>query len=212
MTRTQAFRCGIRVALGALFLTVAAAASAQTDAVRPAGGQQEGIKVHGDWTIEIRNADGTLASRHEFRNHLATGSTDGSALLAGILANFYTGHQLQINLEGSTTANRPCELQGQPFQCQIVDPSFGAAQPGFRFNTLAIAVPITNNDYASGAVELTGHATAARDGVVGKVLTVVHVQKAGTGFYGPLSLTTRDVNVPVTAGQIVQVRVLLSFS
>src|SRR3990172_1924035 len=28
----------------------------------------EGIQVHGDWVIEVRNADGSLAERREFQN------------------------------------------------------------------------------------------------------------------------------------------------
>ena len=34
------------------------------------GAQKEGIKVHGHWTIDIRNPDGTLAQHHEFENAL----------------------------------------------------------------------------------------------------------------------------------------------
>src|ERR1700682_4801505 len=31
---------------------------------------QEGIRVHGDWTIVIRDADGHLLKRHQFSNEL----------------------------------------------------------------------------------------------------------------------------------------------
>ena len=43
---------------------------APAQAAKPAGGMGEGIKVHGRWTIEVRNPDGSLASRHEFQNDL----------------------------------------------------------------------------------------------------------------------------------------------
>src|SRR5262245_3834484 len=39
-----------------------------------AGGPQESIKVHGHWTIVIRNKDGSVDSRHEFNNSLNDGS------------------------------------------------------------------------------------------------------------------------------------------
>ena len=35
--------------------------------------RQEGVKVHGDWTLTVRNPDGTLAGRYEFKNALAIG-------------------------------------------------------------------------------------------------------------------------------------------
>jgi hypothetical protein len=40
-------------------------------------GQSDGIKVHGHWTIEVRNPDGTLAKHSEFENSLATPSAFG---------------------------------------------------------------------------------------------------------------------------------------
>jgi len=32
------------------------------------GSESEGIKVHGDWTVEVRNPDGSLATRKQFTN------------------------------------------------------------------------------------------------------------------------------------------------
>jgi hypothetical protein len=50
---------------------------AKPDAAKPIpagekskGGKDEGIKVHGHWVLEIRNPDGSLASRKEFENSL----------------------------------------------------------------------------------------------------------------------------------------------
>lgn len=38
-------------------------------------GSHEGIKVHGHWTIEVRNPDGTLVTHREFENSLVSGGT-----------------------------------------------------------------------------------------------------------------------------------------
>ena len=38
---------------------------------REEGGPREGIKVHGHWTIVVKNPDGTVAQRREFDNDLA---------------------------------------------------------------------------------------------------------------------------------------------
>jgi len=52
-----------------------------------AQGQQEGIKVHGHWVIDVRNSDGTLASHTEFENALTAG---GAMVLTQILTNVVT--------------------------------------------------------------------------------------------------------------------------
>src|SRR5215470_17852538 len=61
-----------------------------------AGGTQEGIKVHGDWTIVIRNQDGTVASRHEFKNALAN-----FAILPQILAHGGSVGRWEVDLYGA---------------------------------------------------------------------------------------------------------------
>src|SRR6266508_5833565 len=54
-----------------------------------ADGVGEGIQVHGDWVIEVRNTDGSLAERREFENAL---TSQGQILLAGSLAReFHPG-------------------------------------------------------------------------------------------------------------------------
>lgn len=47
------------------------------------GGLMQGIKVHGHWTIEVRNPDGTLVTHREFENSLR--QSTGSPLLANLL-------------------------------------------------------------------------------------------------------------------------------
>jgi len=55
----------------------AAQQSAESTAARekPSGGSHEGITVHGHWTIEVRNPDGSLVRRVEFENSLDPGFT-----------------------------------------------------------------------------------------------------------------------------------------
>ncbi len=55
---------------------------------KPAGkGAHEGIKIHGHWTIDVRNPDGTLAKHLDFENGLCTLSSlhlpPGSIAVAG---------------------------------------------------------------------------------------------------------------------------------
>jgi hypothetical protein len=92
-----------------------AAASAETHAatVKPAGAQknspvaeeakpsakgaQEGIKVHGHWTIEVRNADGSMDKRVEFENGLCLSSATGFGGGDAIIVTSLTG----ANVPGS---------------------------------------------------------------------------------------------------------------
>src|SRR5574341_1058320 len=55
--------------------------AAETDGVG------EGIQVHGDWVIEVRNADGSMAERREFENALTSA---GSQYLDLVLARTAT--------------------------------------------------------------------------------------------------------------------------
>ncbi len=85
---------GTNALIAALVLALSTMAVAQE---KLAGAPSEGIKVHGHWTIEIRNPDGSLASHSEFENSLAD---SGKWHLAGILGKFYTVDAWEIVLVG----------------------------------------------------------------------------------------------------------------
>ncbi len=77
--------------------TAAVAASSQETATRKQAseeprGPQEGIKVHGDWTIVIRNPDGSVALRHEFKNALAVGFNADRLLAQFLAGDMVPGH------------------------------------------------------------------------------------------------------------------------
>lgn len=92
MKKNQAWRELIVVGLAGLLSLAPMAAKAQEKVTPPAstkaeakyklsqisagekeesqGRPKEDVKVHGQWTIIVRNADGSIASRHEFENSL----------------------------------------------------------------------------------------------------------------------------------------------
>jgi hypothetical protein len=122
---------------------------------RKGGGQAEDIKVHGHWTIDLRNPDGTLASHNEFENAL---SFDGNTLLTGLLSNHYSDPIWGIALFGSP---QPCDAGGGvPTQCQILEPRHPSRPATWIVKNLAVNWP-----YTSGGprFELTGSVTAAYD-------------------------------------------------
>lgn len=61
-------------------------------------GQSEGIKVHGHWTIEVRDPDGKVATRREFENSLANSLGGGAALLTAMLGRTVTTGSWQVFL------------------------------------------------------------------------------------------------------------------
>ena len=65
----------------------------------------QGIKIHGHWTIKVRNADGSLASATEFENSLAT---DGATIITKILLGEVTRAFFAVRLSANNAGNSPC--------------------------------------------------------------------------------------------------------
>jgi hypothetical protein len=96
----------------------AAAAGEEESALAPANANGGGIKIHGHWVLEVKNADGKVADRREFNNSLVTPSTcstggtctyvSGDQLLAAILSGDMTPGGLGVTLiTGTTTGLDP---------------------------------------------------------------------------------------------------------
>ena len=74
-----------------------------------AAGPNEGIQVHGDWTIDIYNEDGSLDRQVEFSNAL---TSQGAEDLAEIMSGQATAGRWRIVLVGASTSPDPCPLGG----------------------------------------------------------------------------------------------------
>jgi len=208
--------CALAVALGGK------AGGAQTSGQRP-GGLGEGVKVHGDWTIVVRQADGTVASRHVFRNALVSSNFLAQLLYGGIHATRNFGFNILL---GSLSASPGpletwCDDAGTSF-CRIVPPgtSFPMQIPGvhpapiqtFTAPTLAIT---RKND----VIELNGSITARRAGEIRFVSVLNLPQPDPPVPLVAVPFTSRDLSgtaelgspIAVAAGQIIDVTVVLSF-
>jgi hypothetical protein len=116
----------------------AAAAANSGQASKPAtagerrpGGTKEGIKIHGHWTIEVRNPDGKLVSHTEFENALTPfGVTQLSEVLIGAgVPGGYT-----VNLISGVEFTGPCSatgLAGTNTSCNLVGSLISPVPPGF---------------------------------------------------------------------------------
>jgi len=174
-------------------------AAAMLSVPRPVPAQQQGIKVHGHWVVEVRDANGTIRSRHEFENELAT--TTGSETLAKVLSGTVTMGKWEVFVIGT---NGPCrDRQSLPAPCATVDPTLGFTDP-FYFLTLARIVR-QNTSTTNWELVLQGSVVAAVDGDISTVQSTV----VGTGVFTQRSLPAA---IPVGASQTVAVTVTLSFS
>lgn len=214
--------------MGATLLVGSAAfAAAQAPAQR--GGPVEGIKVHGHWEIEVRNPDGSLATRTEFENALVAGNTVISDLMQG----FVVPGRWVIRAAGACGA-----IGSVSTTCYSVPAGSVATVAPEIFETLTVVD-------LGVSMQLFGSFTATADGSIPFVGTTMvgcgttaarnstntpapsqclpMVQMSGSPFNNTLISPTPNTRmqsftattltpIPVTTGQIVQVRVTISFS
>jgi hypothetical protein len=175
------------------------------------GGQEEAIKVHGHWTIDVLNPDGNMVTHREFQNSL---QPQGATSLAGLLSRNATTGLWSVVVGGNPS---PCRIGGNvPTECMISEPT---DPNGFsRSKNLTIG-------YSASTVTLSGTATAPSDGggTVGAVQTFLGrcSNSVAPGSLDSACLATGKVEfsstdlvapVNVAAGQIIQVSVVFSFS
>lgn len=173
------------------------------------GGNHEGIEVHGHWTIEVRNPDGTVVTHREFENAL---QGTGSTFLSLLLARQLSAGLWEITLTGTPEA---ClNAAGTPVGCIVGEPKSTAGQPN-QFETLVASA-------GGGMLTLSGTAVAGEVGSIGSVET--DNWQCGSTFApatpcgrSALTVFTSTSSFPgspiaVSAGQTIAVTVVISFS
>jgi hypothetical protein len=151
----------------------------------PTLAQAQGIEVHGHWVIEVRNVDGSLHSRREFRNALTPA---GQQDLANVLGRVRTLGFWRVQVTAETAS-------GGFSESHIMEPDFGG-------NLLVSVV--------GASVVLQGSFVATEDGnviVVRTRLDPVNEPQTNNEFTQATGL-----DVPIQATQTVSVNVTLSFS
>jgi hypothetical protein len=181
---------------------VAAAAETQP-AAKPSGSTQEGIKVHGDWIIVIRNEDGSVAARHEFQNALVN-----FTLLPTILAHGGSAGQWFIFLDGPIHPCFPSDA------CRLMETGTAVA------NNAEMKVRVNGNTLlmvgsvkAQNASQITSVATALFVCAPSALPSIGCIGASSSG--APSSFTQKDVtsfNINVGVNQTMDVTVTISFS
>ena len=224
----------IALSLSTLHLGLSPAVSAQTPsktkttASAEQGGQKEGFKVHGHWTIDVRNPDGTLVTHREFENALFI---SGARMLAQFLGRAAVPGQWWIVLNDGFNSTACGTLgAGIPAACVITeatDTTPVLTWWGAYARNLTVAVA-TDSDptsasaaYAHNNITLSGTVFAAGNGQIGTVETRIGAcaqvcppdNNTLFGIFtgtGGSSLSTPPITV--VAKQIIQVTVVISFS
>lgn len=209
--------------------------AAEASSHAPANGlTKQAIQVSGYWKIDVRDADGTLATHREFENSLTS-----NAILPSLLLGTASVGTAEVFIIGNPG---PCQINSGS-TCILYPVNGFVCPPAFCMRSLISAAHF-NKDGAVDGVTLSGFFTAMNDGNISAVETgfVVCGQTPTQGSGGaPTAATspktcatailqgadssiesrlTRFVfngtgssaPIPITAGQIVQISVLLSFS
>jgi hypothetical protein len=172
-------------------------------AAQPASAQDEGIKVHGDWVIEVRNPNGALVSRSEFQNAL---TSNGASILAQILAR--QGKMGAWYVEAHAANDAPLCSPVWSFVC-----GFGEGYSGTNGLTL---------ERVGAALRLSGQFSVTAAGSLTSVRTGYNLCPYSLGDQALLAcgyrpsgeFTAHQLPAPIQVqqGQIVQVTVRISFS
>ncbi len=187
---------------------------------KPTGdGKHEGIKVHGHWTIDVRNPDGTLVTHREFENSLVGGG-NGDKFLAQLLARQLSQGLWFVILFG---VPQVCVQAGAPFDCEIGEPHSLATDPSglspsYQFETLTVNVN-------GSTLVLSGTAVAYQNGTITQTGTELNPCSTSTAPATPCTYPTRTslngviftgvtLSSPlnIVAGQTIAVTVNISFS
>lgn len=190
------------------------------------GGPQEGVKVHGRWTIEVTEPDGRLVSRNEFDNALVTQfGIGGRSSLVKILGHEKSVGYWRVELVGPSGAE-PCILtgpSGNSVECVLTElpptHSFVTTLNNY-FSGLTVEVGDSLGPNADELV-LSGSVTVQNSADITGVHTRVQLCPTDASPDDALScsgpsnrFTEKTLNsaVPVVENQVVNVTVVFSFS
>lgn len=204
--------------VGAIALVTTACGSGVNETAG-SDGSNEGIQVHGHWTLDIYNEDGSLDESHEFENAL---TEQGKRILGVVLAKTQVLGSWEIRADGFS--DTPC--RDDHFDPDI--PTYCAMNetPGLQVHVKA--TPLEVSPLPEG-FKLVGSFVADTSGTIGQVKTgtrdcerPITIERCSNA-YGFLDFTAagseseplldEDGNpYDVAEGQQVQVTVEISFS
>ncbi len=203
----------VALLLGLVVIPGSSTGTLSTTVTASSGNPSEGVVVHGYWTIEVFNPDGSLAEHHEFEN---TFHAEGKQLLSLIFNRQLTLGRWSIKFSGSPTY--PCQNEGSNDVCSICESNLPVSK-GSIFKNLTVA----GTGVGDGSkFVLSGSATIANSTNINAVSTVVEACLNGLSPFECASSSTVNQEykmtyasvsptIAVQAGQQVQITVEISF-
>lgn len=180
----------------------------------------EGIKVHGNWTIDLTNSDGTAAGHYEFENAL---TNHGKDILVQLLGRSCSVGAWAIGLIPS--GFKSWDTSTSPWGTPGIFGGTPTAQPGYIGETGAY---LTNSqDFqmtitSDFTIQLGGSIEVPDDVTISDVETILYKLSStvppqngwGSTDINSQVFTYKTLDEPVSLqkGQTVQVSVVISFS
>lgn len=171
----------------------------------------EGIQVHGDWTIDIYNEDGTLDERVEFSNDL---TQEGRRVLAEALnVSADMGDPRTLVLGAISTVDSldpaPCSDPYPPF-----DNAFEPTDPAFVSGACQVVGQSEVGSAPDYPFVVSGSVVAEQSGTIDFVEFVDLVVYDDGAFNGAVTRNILQPPLPVSveAGQQIQVQIAVTFT
>jgi hypothetical protein len=203
----------VALLLGFVVIPGSSTGTLSTTVTASSGNPSEGIVVHGYWTVDVFNPDGSLAEHREFENTFIEAGKD---LFTDIIARQSVPGRWSIVFGGTPT--HPCLENGKDVLCNI-----GEVNETIVSTALFKNLTVTKTGGGNTAVlMLSGSATIANATNISLVATNLGfcggsfspAECANAVSYGATyQITYAEVSpkIAVQAGQIVQVTVKISF-
>lgn len=147
---------------------------------------QEGMSIHGHWTVTVRNPDGTIASHHEFENSVTN-------LGKGIVLGFLTGSTYPM--QGSVPS----------WELKVGENLCAHHTPPVRKNAGDCLIPVKAELVVGGKVEMKGTVAIEYAGQIKSVATQITNtinQNASPIVFSSRDLTQADAASGQAAGPI----------
>lgn len=188
---------------------------------KPSGdGKHEGIKVHGHWTIEVRDPNGTLVTHREFENSLvsiagclfpptATSPPTPFTPCAATFLLSVLARQASVSfwsvqlLDPSSTLTTAVFLPGGC--CTIAEPGLSGITQDLNyapFNGWTFDLMVVPN-WANGTLVLGGSGTVTGAGNIGAVGTNIIICPANTAPSSPCIAYSGSIGPGAVAGNII---------
>jgi hypothetical protein len=213
--RYQANRLGLQITVSAVLCAVAVIQAAAPGDARGGRTGRPTVAVHGHWTIDVRDADGTPTDRREFENEL---TPLGAFELASLLGGLQPAHvgPWAVRLFGTAC--------GENIACNLVDAR--VFPNGLPTHPIAImpngervygTLSVSRAGTSSATIVLAGGFSPTGSGSIVSVATSLPVcaQAADCAAQVPSrnNFTSKTLASPigVTNGQHVDLNVRLSF-